>query len=45
MCYKQKSKIDQQNRKSHTQQKKDPNNEVEELPRTMEKLFSKSEET
>ena len=33
-----KSKLNQQNRKSHTQQTKDLNNKVEEVTRTMETL-------
>ena len=37
------SKIYQQNRKSHTHQMKDLNNEIEELTQTMETLFSKIE--
>ena len=39
-----KSKLNQQNRKSHTQLKKDLNNEVEELTRTMETLLLKTEQ-
>ena len=38
-----KSKIYQQNRKSHTQQIKDLNNKIEELTRAMETLFLKIE--
>ena len=37
------SKIDQQNRKSHTQQIKDLNNKIEELTQAMETLISKIE--
>ena len=37
------SKIYQQNRKSHTQQIKDLNNKIEELTQTMETLISKIE--
>ena len=37
------SKIYQQNRKSHTQQIKDLNNEIEELTQPMETLISKIE--
>ena len=38
-----KSKIYQQNRKSHTQQIKDLNNKIEELTQAMETLISKIE--
>ena len=38
-----KSKIYQQNKKSHTQQIKDLNNKIEQLTRVMETLFSKIE--
>ena len=38
-----KSKVNQQNRKSHTQQTKDLNNKVEEVTRTIEKLILKIE--
>ena len=38
-----KSKINQQNRKSHTQQIKDLNNRLEELTQAMETLISKIE--
>ena len=38
-----KSKLNQQNRKSHTQQRKDLNNKVEDLTRTMKTLISKIE--
>ena len=38
-----KSKINQQNRKSHTQEIKDPNNKVEELTQAMEILILKIE--
>ena len=37
-----KSKIYQQNRKSHTQQIKDLNNKIEQLTQVMETLFSKN---
>ena len=37
------SKIYQQNRKSHTQQIKDLNNKIEELTQAMETLISKTE--
>ena len=37
------SKINQQNRKSHTQQIKDLNNKIEELTQAMETLISKIE--
>ena len=37
-----KSKVNQQNRKSHTQQIKDLNNKVEELTQAMEKLYLKN---
>ena len=37
------SKLYQQNRKSHTQQKKDLNNKIEELTQVMETLISKIE--
>ena len=36
------SKVYQQNRKSHTQQTKDLNNKIEELTQAMEKLISKN---
>ena len=38
-----KSKINQQNRKSHAQQIKDPNNKAEELSRALEMLILKIE--
>ena len=37
-----KSKVNQQNVKSHTQQIKDLNDKVEELTRAMEKLYFKN---
>ena len=38
-----KSKINQQNGKSHTQQRKDLGNKVEELTRAMERLLLRTE--